>query len=136
MKQAIIDTDTLSYFFRGDSPVVSKIDNYLVEFGFVYISIITYYEVLNGLLYKDANKQIKRFKEFVGYNSILQLTILSVDKSARIYADLRKTGKIISHNDVLIAGIALTNDLILITNNTAHFERIPELEIDNWTIQK
>ena len=56
MKQAIIDTDTLSFFFRGNQNVINKIDKYLVEYGFINISIVTYYEVLNGLLYKDATK--------------------------------------------------------------------------------
>jgi len=134
MKQAIVDTDTLSYFFRGNSIVVDKVDKYLLEFGLINISIVTYYEILNGLLYKDANTQLRRFQEFVDYNTILPLTVLSADKSAQIYAELRKTGKTISHNDVLIAGIAITNDLILITNNTDHFERISELALDNWTI--
>jgi len=41
MKQAIIDTDTLSYFFRGNGIVVDKIDKYLVEFGLINISIVT-----------------------------------------------------------------------------------------------
>lgn len=55
MKQAILDTDTVSYFFRGHSTVIEKIDQYLIEHGFVNISVVTYYEVMNGLLYKDAN---------------------------------------------------------------------------------
>jgi predicted nucleic acid-binding protein len=46
MKQALIDTDTLSYFFRNNPEVVEKLDKYLQEFGFVNISVITYYEVL------------------------------------------------------------------------------------------
>jgi tRNA(fMet)-specific endonuclease VapC len=121
-------------FFRGNNQVVDKIDKYLVEFGYINISIVTYYEILNGLLYKDASKQLDRFLEFVEYNKILPLTVLSANKSAKIYAELRKTGKTISHNDVLIAGIAITNDLILVTNNTSHLERIPELEIDNWIV--
>ena len=134
MKKAILDSDTLSYFFRRDIQVVSKVDKYLIEFGFVYISIIIYYEILNGLLYKDANWQIHRFQEFVGCNSILPITRLSADASAQIYSGLRKSGKTISHNDVLIAGIAIVNDLILISNNTNHFERIQGLELDNWTL--
>ena len=133
MKQAIIDTDTLSYFFHGNRQVVNKIDQYLIEFGFINISIVTYYEVLNGLLYKDANKQLLNFQEFVQYNTVLPISISSADKSAQIYAELRKSGKTISHNDVLIAGIAIINNLVLITNNTEHFKRVPELDIDNWT---
>lgn len=132
MKQAILDTDTVSFFFRGNSKVISKIDKYLIEYGFLNISIVTYYEILNGLLYKDAKKQLQRFLEFAEYNKILPLTVKAADKSAEIYADLRKSGKVISHNDVLIAGIAITNDLMIITNNSEHFSRIKGLEIDNW----
>ena len=35
--------------------------------------------------------------------------------------------------DLMIASICLANDLILITNNTKHFDRIKELKIENWT---
>ncbi len=133
MKQAILDTDTVSFFFRGNDKVTDKISNYLTEYEQLNISVVTYYEILNGLLYKDAKKQLSKFLEFAKYNKIMPLTVLSAKKSANIYADLRKTGKVISHNDVLIAGIAITNNLVLITNNTNHFKRIKELEIDKWT---
>lgn len=33
---------------------------------------------------------------------------------------------------ILIAGIAISNDMVLITNNTKHFGKIDGLEIDNW----
>ena len=65
MKPAIIDTDTLSYFFRNHPEVVEKLGHYLAEYGFVHISIITYYEVLNGLYFKDAKQQLKKFEDFV-----------------------------------------------------------------------
>lgn len=135
MKKALIDTDTLSFFFRGNKNVVAKLDKYLREYGYVNISVITYYEVLNGLLYKDAKKQLSKFLQFARLNRIIPLTVPTADKAAEIIAELRKNGNAISHNDVLIASIAITNDLVLITNNTAHFLRIKELEIDNWTIE-
>jgi tRNA(fMet)-specific endonuclease VapC len=68
MKQALIDTDTLSYFFRNNPDVVEKLDKYLQEFGFVNISVVTYYEVLNGLYFKDAKSQLARFERFVELN--------------------------------------------------------------------
>ncbi len=54
MKQAVIDTDTVSYFFRNHQNVVGKLEKYLQEYGFIHLSVVTYYEVLNGLYYKDA----------------------------------------------------------------------------------
>lgn len=52
--------------------------------------------------------------------------------AANIQADLRKRGAEIGHTDTLIAGIAMTSELQLVTNNTAHFKRIAGLDIVNW----
>lgn len=134
MKQALLDTDTLSYFFKQEKAVVDKVDKYLQEFGSVNISVVTYYEIMNGLLYKDARKQLEKFETFISLNTIIPLSENSARKSAEIYAELRKTGNAIGHNDILIAGTAIENDMVLITNNAKHFNRVEGLEIENWKI--
>ena len=133
MKPSILDTDILSEFLRGNPKVIAQVDDHLKEFGFVSLSIITYYEILNGLLYKDAKKQLAKFEDFVALNKVVPLTIRTVKISANIQADLRKKGIEIGHTDTLIAGIAMASDLQLVTNNTEHFKRIKGLEIANWT---
>ncbi len=132
MKQAILDTDTVSYFFRNQPNVVSKLDEYLREFGFIHISVVTYYEVLNGLYYKDAQKQLARFEQFINLNEVIPFNQNIAQKAAKIYSILRQNGQIIGHNDVLIAATAIVNDIVLITNNVNHFGRIDGLEMDNW----
>jgi len=133
MTGALLDTDILSEYFRGNRKVVANAEKYLDKAGKFNISIITYYEILNGLLYKDAKKQLMRFAEFSEINNILLLTIESVGISAEIQAKLRKTGNEIGHTDTLIAGIALSNSLELVTNNVRHFKRIEGLKVLNWT---
>ncbi len=133
MKASMLDTDILSEFLRGNPKVISKVDEHLKEYGFVNLSIITYYEILNGLLYKDARKQLVRFEEFIELNKVIPLTIPMAKTAAKIQADLRKKGAEIGHTDTLIAGIAMTSGLQLITNNTEHFKRIKGLEFTNWT---
>jgi tRNA(fMet)-specific endonuclease VapC len=132
MKEAIIDTDTLSFYLRGFPPVVEKLNAYLNEFGYINLSIITHFEILNGLFVKDAKKQLEKYQNFVAENVIVNLDSHSVETSARIIAHLHKIGRPIGYLDTLIAGIALQNDLTLITNNTNHFSRIENLTIDNW----
>ena len=39
---ALVDTDILSMFFRGHSPVVSIMEEYTTDHEKVYLSIITY----------------------------------------------------------------------------------------------
>jgi len=122
MKPSLVDTDILSEFLRGNPKVVTKFDEHLSRFGAINMSIITYYEILNGLLYKDAKKQLKKFNEFVELNKILPLTLQAAKAAAEIQADLRKKGKEIGHTDTLIAGIALINHFQMVTNNTVHFK--------------
>jgi predicted nucleic acid-binding protein len=133
MKLAMLDTDILSEFLRGNTKVMANVASYIKEHGQISISVITYYEILNGLLYKDAKKQLLKFEEFVALNKVIPLTVKMAKQAASIQAGLRKKGAEIGHTDTLIAGIAMVSNLQLITNNTAHFNRIKGLEIGNWT---
>jgi tRNA(fMet)-specific endonuclease VapC len=57
-----------------------------------------------------------------------------VTTSAKIYADLRKKGTPLDDIDLLIAGVAIANNLVLITHNQKHFSKIEGLELENWTL--
>jgi tRNA(fMet)-specific endonuclease VapC len=133
MNRALIDTDILSYYFKGDEIVYKNFEIYLQRFDLIEISIVTYYEILSGLLAKNALKQIEIFEEFIMDNLIIQLTEGSVKISAELYSTLRQSGKIIDDIDLLIAGVAIENEMTLVTNNENHFKRIPGLKIDNWS---
>ena len=133
MKLSLLDTDILSEFLRGNLKVIEKMDEHLKEFGSINLSIITYYEILNGLLYKDAKKQLAKFENFIELNNVIPLTLVTARIASSIHANLRKKGTEIGHTDTLIAGIAMANEMQLITNNTDHFKRIIGLTIDNWT---
>ena len=132
MKPALVDTDILSEFLRGTPKVVENVEKYSQIYDDINVSIITYYEILNGLLYKDARKQLQKFTDFADLNKILPLTISATKRAAEIYVGLKKKGQSIGHTDCLIAGIALTNGLQLVTNNTDHFKRVSDLELVNW----
>jgi tRNA(fMet)-specific endonuclease VapC len=130
--ESLVDTDILSFYFKGDSKVVAKFNDYLKEFDVINISIITYYEILGGLKFKNAERQIKEFEEFVSNNTIIHISEQSAKLSGDIYADLRQKGITIGTSDILIAGIAIENELTLVTNNERHYESIKGLKIENW----
>jgi len=54
------------------------------------------------------------------------------DVYGQIRAELASKGKPIGPNDLMIAAIALSNDLVLVTNNTREFSRIKHLQIEDW----
>ncbi|MBE0655534.1 MAG: type II toxin-antitoxin system VapC family toxin, partial [Bacteroidales bacterium] len=120
------------YYFKGDPDVVKKMVNYLDHYDIIEISLITYYEIMSGLLAKNAFKQLAIFEEFILGNDIIPLTEKSAKISAEIYSSLRQSGNTIDDTDLLIAGIAIENNMTLVTNNDKHFNRIPGLKTENW----
>ena len=51
-----------------------------------------------------------------------------------IRADLEKRGNLIGPNDLMIAAIARSRNLVLLTNNMGKFQRVKDLKIEDWTI--
>jgi len=135
MNRALIDTDILSYYFKGDALVVANFQKYLAKFEIIEISLITYYEIMSGLLYKNALKQLEIFNDFVSENVVIAATEESCKISSGIYSKLRTDGELIDDIDLLIAGIAIENEMTLVTNNTNHFGRISGLILENWKMQ-
>lgn len=54
------------------------------------------------------------------------------DCAARIRTDLARKGLSIGPFDLLIAAQAMVRDVVLVTNNTREFSRIPGLRLADW----
>ncbi len=135
MKEVLLDTDTLSYYLKQHSQVVARFDDYVESHGFVFLSRITVVEILGGLRARNASRQIEVFKKLIAKHKILDTTELSAEISAEIFAELYKKGRHSGNYDILIAGIAMANDLTLVTNNTKDYNQISGLSLDNWTLK-
>jgi tRNA(fMet)-specific endonuclease VapC len=135
MKEVLLDTDTLSYYLKQHPQVVARFDHYVETKGFVFISRITVVEILGGLRTRNATRQIESFKRLLAEHKILDTTEVSAEISAEIFAELYKKGRHSGNYDILIAGIAMANDLTLVTNNTKDYNQISGLSLDNWTLK-
>ena len=62
MTRELIDTDILSYYLKGYEKVVDNFEQYLKHYDLIEISLITYYEIVGGLLAKNALKQLNVLK--------------------------------------------------------------------------
>ncbi|MDO9303625.1 MAG: type II toxin-antitoxin system VapC family toxin [Anaerolineales bacterium] len=70
---------------------------------------------------------------------LLPLEVADFDQPASdayglIRAHLEKNGNIIGSMDMLIGAHALSLEVILVTNNTREFKRIPNLQIEDWMV--
>jgi tRNA(fMet)-specific endonuclease VapC len=71
-------------------------------------------------------------KRILSKLTVMNFTYKEALKAADILAHLYSTGQPIGVEDVMIASIALSNGLIVVTANTKHFSRIPNLTVENW----
>lgn len=132
MRKSILDTNIVTAFLKDNPKVVNKVSDYLDEHDKLTISIITYYEILRGLKEIKNKKKLDLFYEMVESTEIIIFTVEVMDKASDIYLELKKKGKLIEDADILVAASAMTNNLVLITDNEKHFHRIERLGVENW----
>jgi tRNA(fMet)-specific endonuclease VapC len=100
----------------------------------VCISVITKAELLFGVEVSARRQQDDlALRAFLSYAEVLDFPDSASSHYAKIRADLKKRGATIGANDLFIAAHASSLGLILVTNNTREFGRIPHLAIENWT---
>ena len=70
-------------------------------------------------------------KRILSKLAAMNFTYKEALKAAELLAHLYSTGQPIGIEDVMIASIALSNGLIVVTANTKHFSRIPNLTTED-----
>jgi tRNA(fMet)-specific endonuclease VapC len=103
----------------------------------LYTSVITAAELFYGAYgAQDAPRRVEEVKRFLADVDVLGLDLEGTEIYGRLKAELRAQGQLIEDNDPYIASIALRHDLILLTGNTRHYERLPGLRIESWLQSK
>jgi tRNA(fMet)-specific endonuclease VapC len=99
------------------------------------MSVITKAELLYGVEVSPRSAHDRAaLAAFVPYVETLDFSDAAAGHYAEIRADLKRRGVLIGANDLLIAAHARALGLILVTNNTAEFQRVPDLKLDNWAV--
>lgn len=103
------------------------------EPGEVGVSSITIAELAHGANKSDQIEQnLSALDQF-----LLPIEIAYFDQPASaaygiVRAYLEREGKTIGSMDMLIGAHALSLGVVLVTNNTDEFQRIPKLKIEDW----
>jgi tRNA(fMet)-specific endonuclease VapC len=92
---------------------------------------------LGELLYGAERRGSDRLRQTVRELVAGALTVLPFDDAAaEVYGPLRaqleSSGEPLAEPDLRIASIALARDLTLVTANLRHFDRVPDLQVENW----
>jgi tRNA(fMet)-specific endonuclease VapC len=124
----LVDTDWLIDALVGLPEAVATLKA-LTPAG-LGISIISVGEIYEGAYgASDPAAELARHREFLAPFPLLSLTDPIMERFARMRARLRQQGELIPDLDLLIAATAIEHDLILLTRNRRHFERIAGLRL-------
>ncbi|MBC5798175.1 type II toxin-antitoxin system VapC family toxin [Sphaerospermopsis sp. LEGE 00249] len=128
----LLDTNTCIQYLTGRS------ENVINKFKTTPRQNICLCDVVKAELYYGACRSNKKEKNLALYELFFsQYVSLPFDgNSAKIYgairAELSKLGTPIGAYDFQIAAIALSNNLILVTHNTREFQRVENLQVEDW----
>lgn len=143
MTYFILDTDHLSVLQRRTEPEFSRLTARLSQYSpdLIFITIISFQEQFQGWMayINQAKSAEKIVTAYLKLESLIQLfsvsQILSFDlKAYQITEDLRRRHIRLGTMDLRIASIALSNNAVLLTRNLSDFSKIPDLEIQDWTV--
>lgn len=128
----LLDTNICIYIAKKNPlRVLHKFER--MEIGSVGMSIITYGELIYGAEKSHhPKKTLAILQDLVSLIPALPMPIRAAKFYGEFRSHLEKQGKIIGNNDLWIASHAKAESLVIVTNNTKEFLRIPHLEVENW----
>jgi len=128
----LLDSDTIIYNLKGDERIQQALRIHFHDP--LKISIITLMELYYGAYKsKQIDANLAKVKAIEQSFEIIPNAQESAEIFARLKVALEIKGTRLDDFDLLIASCALTHNLILVTNNLKHFQRIPGLRLENWT---
>ncbi|WP_457562603.1 type II toxin-antitoxin system tRNA(fMet)-specific endonuclease VapC [Caminibacter pacificus] len=128
----MLDTNICIYIIKNKPvKVLKKFEK--IDPKDVCIYSITASELWYGV-YKSSSfeKNAIALEEFLSPLTILEYEENASKAYGKIRSKLEKKGKVIGSMDLLIAAHALSQNIILISNNVKEFKRIPGLNLENW----
>jgi predicted nucleic acid-binding protein len=128
LNKALLDTDTLSEIGKGiNLAIAANATTYRRAFGPYTTSTVSIMEIVRGFQRIGGAQRLQGFVATLSSLEILPFDQPAAELAGRIAGDLERAGRPIGVADPMIAAIALTQGLELVTGNTAHFQRIQQL---------
>lgn len=132
----LLDTNVCIRFLNGRNPSIQQQMRSHDPDDILLCSVVKA-ELLVGVL-KNENPQQrqKKIQPFLERFASLPFDDNAAASYAGIRSDLENRGMIIGPNDLMIASIAVANQLVLVTHNVSEFSRVNGLTIEDWEEQR
>jgi tRNA(fMet)-specific endonuclease VapC len=129
----VLDSNTISYYFRGDAQVVPRLQ--ALRPAEVGVPAVVEYELRYGLLRlppEAAAPRLQALEQLLAPLQLLPFDSECAAHAARLRVALEAVGTPIGPHDTLIAATVLRHQGTLVTRNAREFARVPGLQWINW----
>lgn len=128
----LLDTNVCIRYLNGEAVALQRRFQ-SVDLQEIAVCSVVKSELFFGAMRSDnPNDAWRRQQRFLSVFVSLPFDDFAALIAGRIRAQLANEGRPIGNNDLLIASIAIANNLTLVTHNTGEFSRVEGLEIEDW----
>jgi tRNA(fMet)-specific endonuclease VapC len=128
----LLDTNTCIRYLNGHSPAVRRRPANYSDADIVVCSVVKAELLFGAARSHDPVATRAKQEAFLSRFVSLAFDDAAAEHYGPLRAHLTRLGQLIGPNDLLIAAIALANQLALVTNNIAEFLRVPGLVVEDW----
>jgi tRNA(fMet)-specific endonuclease VapC len=127
----MLDTNIVIYVLKRRP--IQVLDIFNQNINRMAISSITLSELIYGAEKSlNISKNLEAIEDFISHMEVLSYDQKTSQAYGQIKAKLENNGEMIGENDIHIAAHAISQGLILVTNNLNEFRRVPHLSLENW----
>jgi len=112
-----VDTNFIIDVLRADAAAIAKSRELDTRPETKHLSTPVLYEITSGLLYTRSRSEAGAFRTLASRFSILPFDEPAATRAAEIRAELMRLGRLKSHVDVMIAGVAAAGGHALVTRD-------------------
>lgn len=126
----LLDTNICSAHMRRPGGLAHRFFQYA---GGLALSTVVLAELYSGAYKHPApSRLLGLISDLLQEVAVLDFDAACAERFGRLQGGLLQHGTTIPVADLMIASVALVHDLTLVTHNTADFQSIPSLRLDDW----
>jgi tRNA(fMet)-specific endonuclease VapC len=126
----VLDTDICSAHMRRPAKLAHRFIQYT---GQLAMSSVTLAELYAGAYkHSQVNRLLALVTDLLQEVLVIDFDSACAEKFGQVRGTLQQQGISVPTTDLMIASAALVHNLTLVTHNTADFQNIPGLRLDDW----
>jgi predicted nucleic acid-binding protein len=127
----LLDTDSCIFYMKGHRGIRNRVEK-AGGLSQMHVSTLTVAELWDGVYrFKNVQDDTAKTVEFLNKVKLVRFDEIAAQRFGALRSQIAKMEP--KHNiDLMNASVALTRKMVVVTNNTKHYQGIHGLKVENW----